>query len=79
MSICDVHCKTEIKLNLKIRTDLTLPKWQLYKNMSHLKLILETNKWPPSFDFKQTGYCFTQVTLHAKTILKYDILQSTCI
>lgn len=39
MSICDVHCKTEIKLkNLKIRTDLTLPKWQLYKNMSQFEV-----------------------------------------
>lgn len=36
MSICDVHCKTEIKLNLKIRTDLTLPK--LYKNMSQFEV-----------------------------------------
>lgn len=40
MSICDVHCKTEIKLNLKIRTDidLALPRWQLYKNMSQFEV-----------------------------------------
>lgn len=38
MRICDVHCKTEIKLNLKIRTDLTLPKWQLYKNISQFEV-----------------------------------------
>lgn len=39
MSICDVHCKTEIKLNLTIRTDLTLPKWKyLYKNMSQFEV-----------------------------------------